>query len=206
MTTKKKERFINLRDDEVRAVLEGGPVQIRRPLKTQPVLDRRLWKMPAPFGAGWSDGITTVPCLSGHTLATRGPYGGPGDRLYVREAWTADCDITGSAFGEPKWWHEVPRTFRGLKAVDYLLYRADGAVLHAPRPDPEIGYIGTPAQRASDWRPQDEDRTDLRWQPSTRMPRWASRLTVENVKTQLEQAGKDDPWEWVITIQCVHDQ
>lgn len=82
-----KERTIAFNGAMIRAILAGQKTQTRRVIKPQPkVTEQRLREMGA-----WTDGFT----LSQHvdTAWQHGfidvdcPYGQPGDRLWVREAW-----------------------------------------------------------------------------------------------------------------------
>lgn len=85
----RRERPILFSGPMVRALLDGRKTQTRRVVKPQPVKDGHFWTL---FGAGWSG--TYCPAVPGHSLAVRGPYGGPGDRLWVREAF--DVGMTSS--------------------------------------------------------------------------------------------------------------
>ena len=84
-----KERPILFSAPMVRAILEGRKTVTRRPMKVQPVLKGKLWEV---YGAGWGDGITSVPAVPGHRLSSNCPYGKPGDRLWVRESLGYDCE------------------------------------------------------------------------------------------------------------------
>ena len=91
-----KERPILFAAPMVRALLAGTKTQTRRALRVQPhdgaevvcddfyptVIAKNGDEEPGPevFGAWWSDGEEAVRC----------PYGQPGDRLWVREAWRTD--------------------------------------------------------------------------------------------------------------------
>ena len=80
MTT--KERPILFSAPMVRALLDGSKTQTRRVVKPQPVYDGR-------FAGGWKlkgkKGHEAATCSS--LIAEVCPYGQPGDRLWVREAW-----------------------------------------------------------------------------------------------------------------------
>jgi hypothetical protein len=92
-----KERPILFSAPMVRAILEGRKTQTRRVMKVQPTLH--------DFGAGGvkfaivkpetSPGYEAVGCdiiKAGDTAYAKMPYGAPGDRLWVREAWAYRLD------------------------------------------------------------------------------------------------------------------
>lgn len=97
---KNKECPIIFNDDEVRAILDGRKTQARRIVNPQPT-----GQEDSPYHIGSGNNQRARVC----------PFGKPGDRLWVREAWNADwCDRTiyradgGSAktagySAEPKW-------------------------------------------------------------------------------------------------------
>ncbi|MEM7398747.1 MAG: hypothetical protein AAF354_07385, partial [Pseudomonadota bacterium] len=67
----------------VRAVLDGRKTQTRRAVNPQPPVgwDRNCWYSAPDWG--WT--ATPEPSQAWHVV--RCPYGQPGDRLWVREAW-----------------------------------------------------------------------------------------------------------------------
>jgi hypothetical protein len=87
--TATKERPIILTPDEVLTVLDTGRVELQRPV-TPPPKHRLIEGLayvtvgmdPADEGAVWYDGDGIAPGRE-----VRCPYGVPGDRLWVREAW-----------------------------------------------------------------------------------------------------------------------
>ncbi len=90
------ERPIILTADEVRAILDGRKTQLRRVLNPQPVVadDRWVWNRGgteiAPgvpeLGAVWRKDKN--PCETGAAgIVDLCPFGTPGDRLWVKEAW-----------------------------------------------------------------------------------------------------------------------
>lgn len=99
----------------VRGLLDDSKGVTRRVMGPPPVLEDRFWRF---GGAGWSDRITSVTPVAGHTLAEACPYGRPGDRLWVREAWAADAQLDSIA----------PRD---LSQGEPIFYPADGAVRQA---------------------------------------------------------------------------
>jgi hypothetical protein len=116
----------------------------------------------------------------------RCPYGVPGDRLWVREAWTADTDGRVAHAIDPEsesqWWHEVPPMFRGAQNTGYLYYRADGAVVYGGE------FLDQPWQhRTSSWVPTEDELEGRRWLPPIHMPRWASRITLEVAGVRVER-------------------
>ncbi|MFK0309690.1 hypothetical protein ACIQUF_00455 [Pseudomonas sp. NPDC090233] len=107
-----KERPILFSASMVRAILEGRKTVTRRAAKN--VVEaphfRSGWKATLPKGSGAID-ITSDTAQ----LAKASPYGRPGDRLWVREAWLADAQLD----------LIVPRD---LSQGEPILYPADGSV------------------------------------------------------------------------------
>lgn len=133
-----KERPIIFNSDEVRAILDGRKTMMRRVIKPQPyeiayqdcygnVESACFWR-----GEEHEDWPRPKDC----------PYGGPGDRLWVKETWRLP-------YGAPNRW------------VDY---KADDA------------------------------RDGFKWCSPVRMPRWASRITLEIVSIYVERI-QDIGWE-----------
>jgi hypothetical protein len=84
-----KERPILFNAPMVQAIMEGRKTMTRRVISPQPKLSERvgfMWKGRA-YGIGFNHDDTirnfARPCCS---------YGGPGDRLWVRETWGKVCD------------------------------------------------------------------------------------------------------------------
>ncbi|WP_085614929.1 MULTISPECIES: hypothetical protein [unclassified Pseudomonas] len=80
-----KERPILFSGPMVRAILESAKTVTRRVMKVQPVLRDGLWQV---YGAGWGEGMTSIPAVQGHSLSANCPYGQPGERLWVRETFS----------------------------------------------------------------------------------------------------------------------
>ena len=108
-----KERPILFSGPMVRAILAGKKTMTRRVVNPQPVFDGAFWTL---HGAGWSAGVDSVPCVQGHSLATRNPYGQVGDRLWVRESF--------SAWFHGNDWYGHPREYRKKHECSNLFYRA----------------------------------------------------------------------------------
>jgi hypothetical protein len=102
-----KERPLNLKAWEVRAILDGRKTQIRRVVKNQ----GQAWKFWRMFPTERGDRFAFRCNLTTHDI--RCPYGQPGDRLWVRETF----------FHEPEEYDYVSGRVR-VRPVK--LYRADG--------------------------------------------------------------------------------
>ncbi|RPW57772.1 hypothetical protein [Pseudomonas aeruginosa] len=171
---KPRERPILFNDQMVRAILEGRKTVTRRAVKGLQIPTED--KTTPHEGLRWSAlgqrhlrygfnvfGSTEEECA--HELARCGvcPFGKPGDRLWVREAWTIDLLAAYS-------------TEKGYDSEYELRYRADDAAreIHvAPsEPDPYLALY-------------DSQRGD--WRPSIHMPRWASRVLLEITAVRVER-------------------
>ncbi len=145
-----RERPILFNGADVRAILSGTKTQTRRAIKPQPD-DRGLWPRgtrPAPWD---------------------GPFGQPGDRLWVREAHAIFPTHGQHRADGERWgpWGGLPTTVsEDGKQVAY--YRE--------------GF----------------DRCDPgRWRPSIHMPRWACRLVLEITDVRVERLqaiSEADAW------------
>ncbi|EMN3326623.1 hypothetical protein RJ661_005250 [Pseudomonas aeruginosa] len=110
---KPRERPILFNDQMVRAILEGRKTVTRRVMKPQPMPSKsggHHWpckvhqsmlhvERELQNGDGCWCGLAEAAC----------PYGQPGDRLWVREAWAADAQVDAIApsdlsQGEPIWY------------------------------------------------------------------------------------------------------
>ena len=144
------ERPILFNAETVRALLDGRKTMTRRPMKPQPLEPSHL-----SGGENVHVGVVWI-CEQDHEKdgtacdATGqrwdSPFGVPGDRLWVREAWWADLSM-----------HPLK------KEHTKLFYKADG---HKAVPSGN-GPHG--------------------WRPSSNMPRWASRITLEVVRVWVER-------------------
>jgi len=114
-----KDHPIIFSTEMVRAILEGRKTMTRRPIKPQPIQKRNGWfdwgyKYGAPKKSSpkscfwhaetWRKEGKTAP------IDEYCPYGGPGDRLWVRETWMAMVDgdepnygVTWKASGTTGW-------------------------------------------------------------------------------------------------------
>ncbi|EPG3317668.1 hypothetical protein L4Q78_005940 [Pseudomonas aeruginosa] len=96
---KPRERPILFNDQMVRAILEGRKTVTRRVVKPQPDFLGSMVDPNTPFKTLNAGLHARITC----------PYGEPGDRLWVREAWAADAQVDAIApsdlsQGEPIWY------------------------------------------------------------------------------------------------------
>lgn len=171
------ERGILFSAPMVRALLDGTKTQTRRVCKPAQAANlsyvtgiqdpRDFGQRPLEVrGSGWfgdEDG----------EVQFRSPYGRPGDRLWVREAWQyAD-------------WTEEGLPFVG--------YSADGAkqIAHYVQNDSDgwgerLQNIWAELSRIENYA-IDGRAADRHWRPSIHMPRWASRILLEIVSVRVER-------------------
>lgn len=180
-----KERPILFSGPMVRALLDGRKTVTRREIKprmrsadTQFELHQQpdgSWRPMHTFDESCMDAKGTE-----HPIVC--PYGQPGDRLWVREAWQDVHPVQVidrySQLGRAG----IP----GPPGVTYqTIYRADGEypkVHHTHEhpyrciePDPNHGFLGA---ADSGW---------TGWTPSIHMPRWASRILLEITDVRVER-------------------
>lgn len=173
----------------VRAILEGRKTQTRRVVKPQPPSIEAVhakagigyhWHAPQrgidhwrPIGPVWA-----VREFMGQEPELRCPYGQPGDRLWVREAWR---------YGN---WTEDGDPF--------IEYAADGAcLLQRDFPEEWTERLNDTWAALSDTSNYaiDHRAADRRWRPSIHMPRWAGRIMLEvtGIRVQrLQDISEDD--------------
>lgn len=136
--------------ESVRAILEQRKVQTRRVVKPQP--DDVRWTPVVLAGKhGWVDE---------HGYHLRGGYGGPGDRLWVKEAYMLHSRFD---FEKPS---QIPENARDRDYIFYIADRSRGA-------DGE--YIAPPQPK---WGVK---------RNALFMPRWVSRITLEITDVRVER-------------------
>lgn len=161
IATAQKEHPIIFSGEMVRAILEGRKTQTRRIVKPQPPTwlsnGRKPWNIESNLW-GFSQGSEVKACLSENTL--RCSYGTVGDRLWVRETFCCLIDEGRFAYddeGNPKY-----------------LYAADGVEVRAVDDDGFTRY------RKNGWEASP-------WTSPMRMPRDASRITLEITDVRVQR-------------------
>lgn len=177
-----RERPILFSAPMVRALLEGKKTQTRRAVKANQGIHcpNEMWPDALRDVIEWREQNGRWFGLMGYrTLAdVVCPYGAPGDRLWVREAWWQD-----------------------KRDPTVAVMDADGACRYSPndppaRSRPEHVADLDALRRNAFWRKR----------PSIHMPRWASRITLEitDVRVQRLQAiGEADSYAEGIQPVCI---
>lgn len=132
----------------VRAILAGQKTQTRRLLRWDGV--QRVEPCPVGPAGNWS-----LTSYGGSLRVVRCPFGVPGDRLWVREAW-----MTVGWAPERRW---------------QLAYQASMQA----RPTELI-------EAPEGWR-EPLANIQRKWVPGIHMPRWASRISLENVEVRVQR-------------------
>jgi len=160
-----RERPILFSGPMIRAILAGRKTMTRRVVKPQPEVRGTMHN---PEGApAWywkSPKLDAGYCHTGEEpmrrlMATRSPYGIPGDRLWVRETWGPVDFMVGVELEDPV----------------CVGYQADETARRH-------GHRGSSALDTYAW-----NWAKVRWRPSIHMPRWASRLTLEVTGVRVER-------------------
>lgn len=160
-----KERPIRFTADEVRAYFDGRKTQAREPVKPQPAeVVLRSGKAPGLIRLRPTD-----PCLS--VVGDVCPFGGPGDRLWVRECWAHYQPVLSIKKADGRLITEISD---GCAA-----YKADGYETIADLREHLLLMLGIGCQAI-------EIRGN-KWRPSIHMPRWASRINLDVTAVRVER-------------------
>lgn len=193
-----RERPILFSGPMVRATLDGTKTQTRRVVTPTPALApvdhfRHIsvvtatgaWEFQAcakgggpvdAFPAGRDSVRSEVVCR----------YGAPGDRLWVRETWSAQYDYPEEYQGNRMaWHHKTPAAWRLGSNAMRTYYRADRSLYDVcDYGEQEIDLV---RQLSHGEAPK--------WAPAIHMPRWASRLSllVTDVRVErLQEISEED--------------
>lgn len=170
---------------DIRAILDGSKKQVWRTIKQQPAHSCHYTVNGNKNAAIhlWTEAFENkrfdrcfVPVnatTASHIL--RCPFGGQGDRLWVKESWL-------------------------LLSVTYDDYMGgyEGDWYHGPIPDE------MPPWGSLDYRATAHDPTSEKWRPSSQMPRWASRILLEITDLDVKRSSEPDgPYCWIIDFKAV---
>ena len=178
-----KERPILFSGPMVRALLDGSKTQTRRVVKPSPVADIRFCGG-AYIPTNKHGGIA----VEAPHIASVCPYGQPGDRLWVREAWRIGAwneskgalaiDYMASAPEKTPWITvpEDPENYHGASVFEkYWIQSTDDCFKSKFEMDDNDSYHWAPGQ------------SPCRIRPSIHMPRWVSRITLEITGVRVER-------------------
>lgn len=159
-----KEHGIIFNTEMVRAILDGRKTQTRRIVKNIPTThDFHGWITSSTCAkdegkACWA--LKSKSALLKRPIRFNCPLGKIGDHLWVRETWQGplvDYAQADKLFKDPE----------PYQKIENCVYRADG--------------IATPEYTDCD------DNLRQGWRPSSNMPRWASRITLEITNVRVER-------------------
>ncbi|ELM3660010.1 hypothetical protein RYR38_003479 [Edwardsiella piscicida] len=175
-----KERPIIFNDEMVRAIISGTNTMTRRPMKVQPESPnfglRFITESKRKSDEGkyfWS--ISDACGLKMRSNPFPCPYGKPGDRIWVREAFST----LGNEDGCPIDWNNHLVKEGGPDAA--RIYRAS-----CEQKPGNYGLWSMPDDAF--WKPHTDDmQYEGSWTPSIHMPRWASRITLEITDVRVER-------------------
>lgn len=153
-----KERPILFAPDMAAAVRDGTKTQTRRVVKPQPVLERGVWRWQPKKGCD-----INVEHLNPSLISKLCPYGGPGDRLWVREKF-----------------------IDGWDAPDGDLQQYDEGGNELPQ---KVWYAADDNGKGFTWLGDDGELLhNIPWKSSAQMPRCASQTTLEVTDVRVQRA------------------
>lgn len=180
-----KERAIIFSGDMVRAILDGEKAQTRRIVKPQPVqYNRPDWPVThgwreVPHVGGWEVSWNQNRMTATEAIGEFCPYGVPGDRLWVREAFF------------------VSSVGRIIYAADRELLRPKSPI-HMPRWASRITLevTGVRVQRL-----QDITEDDARAEGFDSLDGFA--LLWDRINEKCGYGWQDNPWVWAVEFRAV---
>lgn len=183
-----KERPILFSAPMVRAILEGRKTQTRRVVKLPEAPDSVEWGNPTIIESGEEAPGPERFGAWGEDWNVRCPYGGPGDRLWVRETWGyRGCGWTNQRPAE----HSYRIEYQADAArKDFTFMGATFAEAEPPGipQQPETATLTRDATVEEQMAYHEAlNRYWRAWRPSIHMPRWASRITLEVTGVRVER-------------------
>lgn len=172
------ERPINLHAHEVRAALAGTLGLIVRPVKPQPVDGEKIYVgLFAPMGIS-RDGTQHAKeevygaWSEDGEWSQKSPFGQPGAKLWGRETW-------------------APYSADSIEEEAQVVYRAsyNREIDGSAEQQGATKEIKLPRSVCVEWSREIERYEVLgeKWRPSTHMPQWASRITLETTAIAVKQ-------------------
>lgn len=166
-----RERPILFQGDMIRALLAGMKTQTRRAVKPQPDFDTARAALGRHVGderAGYDHLFHSIGLRDGGAWGfvqpnIRSPYGGPGDRLWVREAFRTYAGYDGESMKEMQ--QRLSCTDDEMTRVAPIVFEADGVTRN---------WLAAGAAPG-------------RYRHARFMPRWASRITLEITEVRVER-------------------
>jgi hypothetical protein len=169
-----KERPILFSAPMIRAILAGSKTQTRQIV--EPRFSSHLWSVRYPV-PGESEAACQFYHGSDNTPLCVCPYGGPGERLWVRESWGfANACPSGDQVVEPRPFVQI-----GYKADEYI---TDPIVQSEELVEKVYAEVLAEMKKAG---VDGEDPRVCRWRSARYLPRWASRLLLEVVSVRVER-------------------
>ena len=194
-----KERPIIMTTDSIRGILDGRKTMTRRVIKPQPELCGNFYELDK---AGWSSGITSITPVYGHSLYYACPYGVPGDRLWVREAFKIEeenrvrylADIDQPAYERgwrssifmPRWASRITLEVVNVRVERLQEISEEGAIAEGISPI-SPGYNGVM------WSAKIADETLC-----SRDPIDLYSLVWDTLNAKRGYSWSSNPWVWVI--------
>lgn len=212
-----KERPILFNAEMVRAILDGRKTQTRRVIKPQPDSDPEGW-LSGPFEVGWSE--TTVVDKWGEEQPSgkptygmwecdgewsiRCPYGGPGDRLWVRETWQRVADVRPAGRG----WESNGEFVVVYRATEPKEANTWESPTHMPRALSRIllEITGVRVERVQDISEADALAEGVTLRGTTRWHGQAESAFAalwDRINAKREYGWTANPWVWVIEFRKV---
>lgn len=197
-----KERLIPFKTPMVRALLDGTKTQTRRIVKPRPPAVVQSVYRPFPAEPnnwqGYGDGLI-------HWYGSC-PYGAPGDRLYVKEAWRVPSmfdTLPGSAFTSAQIWYEADDGYKGAGRYRHARFMPRWAMRIT------LDITDVRVERLQEISTEDAIAEGVDVHPDHhRKPRTSIYSPVQAYRDLWEQINGPDswaanPWVWVVSFRRI---